>query len=63
MSRLTRNAAQCGRCNEVVESTHVHDFVWCSCKGVAVDGGLEYPRRVWDEGVTYEDLCEYSEEE
>lgn len=44
--RITRNVIRCNRCGDVIESVHVHDFKWCSCKSVAVDGGHEYLRRV-----------------
>lgn len=44
--RITKNAIRCNKCGEVIESVHVHDFKWCSCKSVAVDGGHEYLRRV-----------------
>lgn len=40
------NQAKCLRCGDVITSTHRHDFVWCSCKSIAVDGGKEYLRRV-----------------
>ena len=46
LPRIIRNAARCKRCQDEIESTHVHDFVQCSCGAIAVDGGLEYTRRV-----------------
>lgn len=46
--RLLRNQAQCLRCGDVIESTHVHDLVSCSCGQLFVDGGLEYLRRGGD---------------
>lgn len=45
MSKIKRNAAQCLKCGDVIESKHVHDFVWCSCGAIAVDGGREYLKR------------------
>jgi hypothetical protein len=36
----TRHAIQCKKCNEIIESKHVHDFKLCSCKAVGVDGGI-----------------------
>ena len=42
--KLKRNAIKCLVCEDTIESKHVHDFVWCSCKKVAVDGGLDYQR-------------------
>lgn len=54
---ITRNRARCKKCKRIVESKHVHDFVWCLCKSIAVDGGREYLKRVGDPG----DLEELSE--
>ena len=31
---------------KIIESTYVHDFKWCSCKTIVVDGGHEYLRRI-----------------
>ena len=42
--KLTRNAAGCYRCGDVVESKTVHDFRSCRCGAIFVDGGLEYVR-------------------
>jgi hypothetical protein len=41
---ITRNAAQCVRCGDTIESKHRHDFQSCSCGAIFVDGGLEYVR-------------------
>jgi hypothetical protein len=43
---IKRNSAQCLQCGEHIESKHVHDFRYCKCKSVAVDGGFDYIRRV-----------------
>jgi hypothetical protein len=50
---LYRNAIQCVHCNEIIESKHRHDFNWCRCGSVAVDGGNDYRRRV---GADYIEL-------
>lgn len=50
MDRLVRNAAECGECGDVIESRHRHDFVWCSCGNLAVDGGLDYAKRLFGNG-------------
>lgn len=42
---ITRNRIRCKRCNDVIESFYTHDFKWCKCHLVAVDGGHEYMRR------------------
>lgn len=56
---LSRNIAECLKCGDVVESTHVHDFKYCSCGAMAVDGGLEYVRRVGEPG-DIEEMSEYA---
>ena len=43
--KIIRNAIQCRRCGDVIESKTVHDFVTCSCGACSVDGGHEYLRR------------------
>ena len=60
--KIVRNRAQCLRCGDIIESKHVHDFQTCKCwgkskgkTGIAVDGGLDYLRRVGDPG-NYKDL-------
>jgi len=39
--RITRNAIECGKCGDVIESKHQHDYRMCRCQGCSVDGGLE----------------------
>ena len=56
--KVIRNAAQCRKCGDVIESKGVHDFRWCSCHSIFVDGGQEYIRR----GGKAEDIIELSEE-
>lgn len=46
---ILKNAIKCNKCGDVIESTHVHDFKWCSCKSVAVDGGTDYLRRIGEQ--------------
>lgn len=63
MRRIKRNAIQCKHCGDVIESKHVHDFVWCSCQSVFVDGGREYLRRGYrDSTADFEDLSEYEDD-
>ncbi len=54
--RILVNKIQCKKCKDIIESKDVHDFKWCSCKSIAVDGGLEYLRRVGN----LEDIIELS---
>lgn len=54
----------CIKCNGIIQSMHRHDFVWCSCKSVAIDGGSSYTkisgnREDWEfyvEQIPQEDL-------
>jgi len=57
--KILSNKAQCRKCGDIIESKHRHDFVWCSCKAIAVDGGLDYLRRVGEP----DDLIELSKYE
>jgi hypothetical protein len=41
---ITRNAAQCALCKDIIESKDRHDFVKCSCGEIFVDGGHSYFR-------------------
>jgi len=43
---IVKNSAKCNKCGDEIESTHRHDFVWCKCKSIAVDGGKAYLRRI-----------------
>jgi len=44
ISRIRTNRIKCKKCGDIIESHHVHDFKWCSCGAVAVDG--EYLSRL-----------------
>lgn len=59
---IIRNRAKCLLCGEIIESTYTHDFKWCSCKNLAVDGGHAYLRRAFREKGTYEELSETTED-
>ena len=45
MYKIIRNKIRCKKCGEIIESFSVHDFKFCKCEAVAVDGGHEYLRR------------------
>ena len=58
-----KNRARCKKCQDIIESKYRHDFVWCKCKTVFVDGGndywrgggdLEYFERIDNEGKVLE---------
>lgn len=53
---IIENKIRCKKCGDIIESKHVHDFKWCSCKSVAVDGGKKYLRRLGN----FEDFEELS---
>jgi hypothetical protein len=54
---IKHNRLKCKKCGDIIESMSVHDFVWCKCGTIFVDGGHEYYRRGGDlEQI--EDLCE-----
>ena len=58
---VIRNRARCKACGDIIESVHRHDFVWCNCQAIAVDGGTDYLRRVGDMSK-FEELSEYLED-
>lgn len=45
MERIIRNMIRCKKCNDIIESVSRHDFKFCKCGAVAVDGGKDYLRR------------------
>ena len=62
MYHIVTNKIRCKKCGDVIESTSVHDFKYCKCGSVAVDGGHAYLRRCGNlEDV--EELSEYYEKE
>jgi ribosomal protein S27AE len=60
--KIIRNAARCKKCGDVIESKHRHDFVSCKCGAIAVDGGTDYIRWVFNDRDDIEDLCEVEDE-
>ena len=57
--KIISNKIRCIHCGDIIESKTVHDFKWCSCERVAVDGGKDYLRRCYKEQGDYEELSEY----
>lgn len=35
---------KCKNCGSIIESKYRHDFVWCECKSIYVDGGNDYTK-------------------
>ena len=56
------NKIKCKKCGDIIISSHVHDFKWCVCGAVAVDGGKFYLKRC-GEPENYEDLSEIVEDD
>lgn len=60
---IKKNAVRCNFCKTEVESLNRHDFVYCSCGKIAVDGGSWYCKRIYhkDPEKDYKELTEYWE--
>jgi hypothetical protein len=58
MERLIRNQIKCLHCGDIIESTHTHHLVACTCKRVMIDGGLDYSR-ILGNSEDYEDHCKW----
>jgi hypothetical protein len=43
---IVSNQIECLKCGDKPFSAHRHDFKYCKCKAVAVDGGTSYLRRI-----------------
>lgn len=61
MNKIIVNKIKCKICGDVIESTYRHDFKFCKCGAVAVDGGKDYLRRLGYED--YEELSEIEKED
>lgn len=57
--RVIRNRCQCRQCEDIIESTHRHDFVRCRCGAIFTDGGTAYIRRGFTTRDDIIDLSEY----
>ena len=47
---------RCKHCDDIITSYHVHDFKYCKCGKVFVDGGNEYlrfgfPQSPWEDHI------------
>jgi hypothetical protein len=51
---LTVAGIICRKCGDVIWSRHRHDFRWCSCKTVAIDGGRDYTKIVGEQEDWYQ---------
>ena len=63
MKQILVNQIRCVKCGDLIESKSRHDFKFCSCGAVAVDGGKDYLRRCgnrddWEECSIFEGIDE-----
>ena len=56
---IIHNRIKCNLCGDIIESEDGHDFKWCKCGTVAVDGGKEYLHRCFKNSK--DDYLEMSE--
>ena len=42
------SAIQCKKCGDTIYSRAQHDFRYCSCRTIAIDGGFDYVRIIGD---------------
>ena len=52
---ILQNQIRCNKCGDEPYSAHRHDYKSCKCGAVAVDGGMEYLRRMGNP-EDYEDI-------
>lgn len=55
MNKIIVNKIKYKKCGNIIESTYRHDFKFCKCGAVAVDGRKDYLRRLGYE-EDYEEL-------
>ena len=58
MRKIIKNAIQCKKYGEIIESKSRHDYVQCKCGACAADGGHDYLRRSAMDTSSYVDLSE-----
>ena len=60
--KLIKNAIKCNNCGDIIESKYTHDFKFCSCRTVSVDGGLSYAKRSFKNSpLDFTDLSEWQD--
>ena len=56
--KIIRNRIKCKHCGDIIESISTHDFKFCSCGKVAIDGGKCYLKRTGNPN-DWEELSEF----
>ncbi len=54
-----RHAVFCKKCKQTIESNHLHDFKYCSCGAVGIDGGISSGNRILGNPSDIEDRRMY----
>ena len=49
---------KCTHCKSVIESKYTHDFRRCKCGKIAIDGGDDYTRIIFQEEGDFENVEE-----
>ena len=44
---------KCMACDNIIQSMYRHDFKWCPCGTIAVDGGGDYLKMSYNPGAKY----------
>ena len=44
---------QCENCLQEIFSDYTHDFKYCFCQNIFVDGGFDYMRYGWEDGAKF----------
>lgn len=44
---------KCLHCGDVIQSMYRHDYKWCSCHSVAIDGGGAYTKMSYEKNAKY----------
>ena len=58
--KIKTNKIKCNYCGDIIVSENRHDFKFCSCGKVAVDGGTDYLRRSYTNSTDdFTELTEY----
>lgn len=47
MKKVIVNKVRCKNWNDVIESKHIHDLVYCQCGMIAIDGVTNYQKFLW----------------
>jgi len=55
----TRHAIYCKKCKETIESKSIHDFKYCTCGAIGIDGGIGGGNRILGKLSDMEDRSMY----